>query len=121
MKKTPGPLTVQSIDFVGDQNGPSERDLKRELSSLFSKRLDVLRAYLASVKYEDGSAHVALCIRATGTDFESIVTAAGEIFYPMFNQDTALDFIQLNDEKESRLKSVCQPFFEARDEASRTH
>ncbi len=48
-------LHVPAIYFLGEQDGPPERELKKLLAPLFQGRTEVLRAYLARLTYGSGS------------------------------------------------------------------
>ena len=48
-------LTIFKVEFVGEQDGPPERELKLRLVMLFENEPSVRRAYLARVRYENAS------------------------------------------------------------------
>ena len=57
-------LRASKINFVVEQDGTPERELKSKLVMLFNRAAWVNVAYLARVTYEDaGPMHVALCVR----------------------------------------------------------
>ena len=98
------------IRFVGEQDGPPERQLKETLSTVFRGR-DVARAYLARVTYEDPSnPAVALCI--SGPDDPELVKLIQECFVQLFNRSVFLDIMFLSDVQEAEARTVCRPFYE---------
>jgi hypothetical protein len=67
-------LTVSVIRFLGEQDGPPERELKSRLADLFRDCAAVQRAYLSQVDYANGSGrHVALCILSSSRIEREIV------------------------------------------------
>jgi hypothetical protein len=54
------------IRFVGEQDGPPERQLKAELNALLAQRSHVQRAYLARAVYDDPQLiNIVLAIHST--------------------------------------------------------
>jgi hypothetical protein len=71
----------QTVRFLGEQDGESERLLKGALVADLRAAPEVKRAYLARVKYR-GEEHVALCLAAPADRslVESIEFRFGKIF-----------------------------------------
>jgi len=103
------PIAQPSIEFLGEQDGPPERTLKAELTALFTTRARVSRAYLCRVRYRDGAHAVALAVASP--EDTRLVAEAGAVFRKMFGPHTFLDIMFLDGGKESRLASVCRPFY----------
>jgi hypothetical protein len=105
--------TPADIRFVGEQDGPPERDLKKRISSLLERAPAVERAYLARVEYTKppGKA-VVLCIRSD--EDLSLVKAIQGAFASMFGRDVSLDILFVDAAQEAEVARVCRPFFEAK-------
>jgi len=100
------------VEFLGEQDGPSERDLKAVLSAEFRETPAVRRAYLAQLGFQPGAPRaVALCIRASGGQPDEIARRASKHFAGMFVRDVALDIIFVSHEQEADLQRVCTPFY----------
>lgn len=104
--------TQPVLEFVGEQDGPSERDLKSEFLPILKSSRNVKRAYLARAKYsESDSSEVVLAIRSIGPSDQGLVRALCEVFSRLFRTDTHLDVMFLSTEQEIEVKRVCQPFY----------
>jgi hypothetical protein len=102
------------IDFVGEQLGRVEDEMKSHWASVLTGKPGVKRAYLAIVRYGNKSTYQpALCVRHPLGRDAALVDALSEPFIRTFATGQALDIIFLNDEQEARLRRVCRPFFEA--------
>lgn len=101
-----------NIRFVGEQDGPSERELKHQFVQLFSTIEYIRVAYLAIADYQSGSPpSVVLCLHLDRGEDAGLVETLGKIFNAMFNVDEHLDVLFIDDEDEARLKTVCLPFY----------
>jgi len=61
--RQPQKIWAQQINFLGEHDGPPERELKKQLITFFGRAQWVRTAYLARIRYEDAeSIHVALCV-----------------------------------------------------------
>src|SRR4030095_3695255 len=59
-------ITLPHIEFIGEQAGPVEDDLKAQLRQVLQKTPAVQSAYLAWLSYGDSPVNsVGLCIRST--------------------------------------------------------
>ena len=104
---------MQKINFIGEQDGPPERELKAELTVLFAKLRLVTTAYLARITYGDaGTVQVALCVRAQPGQNRMFAERVGRIFGAMFGSHEHLDIIWLTPEQEPALTKVCRPFYQ---------
>jgi hypothetical protein len=109
---------VGLLRFIGEQDGPPERELKSRLAQLFSCEQSIWRAYLARVAYADlASNAVALCLRAPSDADPNVVDKVGKVFASMFVHREHLDIVFINDVQESELTKCCRPFFNAGDYA----
>jgi len=112
-QRPPEQVEVTKLQFVGEQDGVPERELKAKLSELFRRCCSVRRAYLAQVSYGEGITEVALCLRA---DFDSrgdTVERVAGIFSDIFGSHEHLDILFLNQEQEAALSDCCRTFFSA--------
>lgn len=98
--------------FVGEQDGPVELELKARLISVFGRRRSVQAAYLARVLLP-GQAEiaVALCLRAEPGNEQLLVGEVGGIFSGLFSPREQLDILFLNEDLESDLRTRCLPFY----------
>ena len=114
-KRNPGPRvearSEAEIQFVGEQDGPSERDLKQALVSVFEKHR-VQRAYLARVRAgTGGGVSVTLCLAAARG--RKIVHEVAGVFHQRFGSHEHLDILFLSGPQEFRVAGVCQAFYVA--------
>ena len=99
------------IEFVGEQDGPSERVLKEALMSVLEKHR-VERAFLARVRTgESGELSVTLCLAAD--QGRQVVNAVAEVFEQLFGSREHLDILFLNEPQESKVASICRAFYVA--------
>jgi hypothetical protein len=104
-------LQAPDVQFLGEQDGPPERELKRRLSNFFRTEQTVCTAYLARVTYGSNLFAVALCVRLREGSEEQIVERVGAIFSGMFGAHEHLDIIFPSQQQEAELAAVCDPFF----------
>lgn len=102
------------MQFLGEQDGPTERILKTALVELFTRDRTVSRAYLVRVDFGKNEVGVLLALRTNAVPDEEmeIVKKVGAVFGGIFNSREHLDTIFLNDLDEDRLRVVCPPFFD---------
>jgi hypothetical protein len=105
-------LKPKELRFIGEQDGPVERELKKNLVPLLASHPEVLRAYLARVGFGEESQEksVAVCLRSDKKD-EQLVREIMAVFFRMFAKPMHLDVIFISDRQESRLAPLCVPFF----------
>jgi hypothetical protein len=99
------------IEFVGEQDGVAERDLKQALGSVLEKHR-VQRAYLARVR--TGTADkvtVTLCLAAARS--RQLVNEVAGVFHQRFGSNEHLDILFLSGPQESKVAGVCPAFFVA--------
>ncbi len=105
-------LAQPAIVFVGEQDGPAERDLKASLRTMLAEYGTVERAYLCKVDYQDSSPQaIALCL-VTPED-PNLVAAIAEAFRELFHREVFLDIIFVDVVMEQELAAECLPFFAA--------
>jgi hypothetical protein len=114
--RPPERLVALVINFIGEQDGPSERELKASLVELFRGEPTVERAYLARVDYDDETGvHVALCVKSSVGENYSLNPRVANIFAGGFGTHEHLDTLFLRDDQEQELRRVCIPFYRADD------
>jgi len=102
------------VQFLGEQDGHVEQDIKARWTPILAKSPFVQRAYLAIVSYDQASTYQpALCIRHSRGDDRALVDALSEPYRQIFNSSQALDIMFLRPEQEAQVKSVCRAFYEA--------
>jgi hypothetical protein len=102
------------IEFLGEQDGVGERELKASLQATFRHHPEVLRAYLARIGFSPAAEpSVALCLACKDADRSRIMDDVGQVFGLLFSSENHLDIVFLNEEQEDDLKRVCAPFFDA--------
>jgi hypothetical protein len=112
-KKPPEEIQVPQLRFLGEQDGPPEREIKSRLAEFFGRDRSVSTAYLARVAYAEKSVAVALCLRSQFGPDRGLAEKVGNIFASLFGGREHLDIIFLSEAQETELVAVCKPFFQA--------
>jgi len=100
------------MEFVGEQDGEPERELKQKLVPILEEALEIKSAYLAIVDYRDGSSpSVVLCMRSDKEADAAFVLRIGKVFSEAFNAKEHLDVLFMDSRKESAVRAVCSPFY----------
>jgi len=108
----PERLVARHIEFLGEQDGLPERELKATLASVFVRWEAVQRAYLALVRYETtGPHHVALCIASSEPDDRTLVDCVLDLFEGRFGPHEHLDVLFLRGGQEAELGRACRAFY----------
>lgn len=101
------------VEFLGEQDGPPERELKDALRIELRQFPKVKRAYLARVGYApDATPAVALCLAPSGTEDRTVVDRVLKVFASLFSANSYIDVLFPSAEQELDLQRVCAPFFE---------
>lgn len=108
--KHPQEIRVPSVQFLGEQDGPTEQLLKDRLSEFFKRDRSVLVAYLARVEV-GGQTSVALCLKTQFGPDRGLAEKIGAIFKTIFNAQVHLDIMFPTAAQETKLVKVCRPFF----------
>jgi hypothetical protein len=110
--KAPELFHISRVTFLGEQDGPAERELESRLIELLRSELRISRAYLARVNYSDPAGDsVALCVRCAPPPCSQIVERVGKIFASIFGAHEHLDVLFLEQNQEAELAKRCRPFF----------
>jgi len=105
-------ITVSSITFIGEQDGPPERTLKDAWRIAFPNFHSLCDAYLAQVRYSGSDeVHVCLCLKVTSGPDIALRDTATKIFQRDFRKDVHLDIVFLSDEQHEKVALVCHPFY----------
>lgn len=105
-------VQVAKVQFLGEQDGIPERELKRQLSQLFTERGDIKRAYLARVQYDGATDGVALCLLMNADCLEEVAGSVQEIFAEMFGSQEHLDILSLDQSLDADVSRSCVVFFD---------
>ena len=106
----PQELDVGEVSFVGEQDGPPERELKAELIPLLS---EARAGYLARVQYTSGERSVALCLASTPEAVQAdLSNKISALFHQMFGRNSHLDILFLRPDQEREVQQVCKPFYQ---------
>jgi hypothetical protein len=114
-KGAPAPYSFmpEPVDFLGQQAGPVEDELKTAFLPVIAATPTVQSAYLARVyRSKAPKPSVAVCIRSSIGEDVKVEDKLTAIFKSRFRGDQRLDFLFLLEEEEIRLRSVCPPFYE---------
>jgi len=114
-------LRPNRIEFVAEQIGGPENELKKRLSEAFGGRA-VGSAYLARVRYDESPDFpVALCLRDASPNDEVLLSAIQRIVASVFQSSVQLDIIFITAADVSRIEAVCAAFYrrEVRPETGR--
>lgn len=104
-----GPADVR---FVGQQDGPIEKDFTSRLSAFFEQKKANLAAYLCRVHYGDPSqVSVAICLASPDGQQIEIVDGISLIFREMFGQHEHVDIMFIGEEQVLSIEQVCRPFY----------
>lgn len=117
MSKEVGPkpyvFQVTDIRFLREQDGPPERCLKNELIALFASNPQIVRAYLAQIRYADDT-EIALCVRCANEQQDQqrrIAAEVSAVFSLTFDAHAHLDILFVSEPQEVALQDVCRPFY----------
>jgi len=108
------PYRDDAFVFLGPQAGPAENVLISRLAQAFTEVPTVKRAYLARVASSaQAEPRVMLCIVPDGGPSKSVLADVARTFARLFNTETFLDIMFLEEERvESDLRRVCSPFYD---------
>ena len=111
-RRMPTARTEPRVEFLGEQDGLPERELKTALAADFAAVGDVGRGYLAQVGYQPTARPaVALCLRLAAGDPSIVAERVGRLFAARFARGVPLDIVFLSAEQEADLARVCAPFY----------
>ena len=99
------------VEFIGEQNGHSEQEVKARWKTILNRHPEVQRAYLALAAYDHRENYQpVLCIPSMAEQDVRLVDELAEPFKDIFARDCALDIVFLTAEKEEEVRKVCRAF-----------
>jgi hypothetical protein len=108
------PLTIGTPRFLGEQDGPVERDLKARWLPILSATPQVRRAFLVRASYDGQSTqNVVLALSYSGEPDSSLMEALRVPFAAVFNREAHLDMVFVSAAQEAQIERVCPPFYMA--------
>jgi hypothetical protein len=111
--RPPEVIEPQRIEFIGEQAGRVEDDLKIRFRDVLTRTPAIQRAYLARLSYGEPTGYsVALCIRSSAGIDHALQKRVGEIFAEVFRADEHLDILFMREDQEADLEKVCRAFYE---------
>jgi hypothetical protein len=106
------PLRPTRVEFLREQDGEFERDLKARLLPVLRQHDGIRRAYLALIGYEpQAKRQVALCLRTSEDAPRILADRLGAIFQSLAGAELSLDILFVDSEQESDLRRVAAPFY----------
>jgi hypothetical protein len=106
------PFTNRRIHFLGEQDGPPEQELKRQLSDYLRCEHEIKKAYLVQIAYDAASTpEVALCLVGEQTNLRQIVQCVETIFKELFQTTDSIEVLFLNELQRTEVNLVARPFY----------
>ena len=107
-------FSVSRITFIGEQDGAHDRRLKEAISVLLDLNATVTRAYLARVSYDDGTTASVLLGLVTHDKKQcgELALQMDRAFGALFNTDSHLDVVFLDEEADTQIRKACRPFYD---------
>ena len=105
-------VSARSISFLGEQDGPVERQVKARWLPILSAQPQIRRAFLVRASYDGQSGvHVvlALCSNA-GADL-TLIKSLRVPYAEIFHRDCPLDMAFVSSAQESKIAEVCPAFY----------
>lgn len=107
----PDEMRVPQVQFVGEQDGPAEREFKQRLVERIGHDHRVVTAHLARVKYSDATPIVvALCLRVEPGQESDLARKVAQVFSSMFGRHEHLDILFLDPQQVTEVSKVCLAF-----------
>jgi hypothetical protein len=106
-------FSTTDVTFVGEQDGAHEQRLKEAITVLLDLNASVARAYLARVRYDDGTTSSVLLglFRHDGQENGKLALQMDRTFGALFNTKAHLAVVFLDDASEARIRENCEPFY----------
>jgi hypothetical protein len=103
--------TPREIDFLCEQDGESERELKSALFGLLLSEPSIEKAYLVAVQLDRReTTHFALCLEGTLPN-KTLVAEISNEFAAVFYNTQHLDVIYLNPAQRDAVAVAATPFY----------
>lgn len=108
------PLRSAKILFLGEQDGDTERELKKQLSRCFFGSIHVSYAYLVHMSYsETPGVNVALGIFAKAANHIELLPCIEQVFRGLFHPTQHIDTVFLSETQLQEINKVAKPFYTA--------
>jgi hypothetical protein len=106
-------FSATDVSFIGEQDGAHDRRLKEAITVLLDLNASVARAYLARVRYDDGTSGGVLLglLRHDKQENGKLALQMDRVFGALFNTEAHLDVVFLDDEADARFRKSCRPFY----------
>ncbi len=105
-------FTSRRVHFLGEQDGPSEQDLKRQLSNYLSCEHEIEKAYLVRISYDATSPpKVALCLVGEQTNTLQVIQSVRTIFSELFQTTDGMEVLFLNELQKKEVGFAANPFY----------
>ena len=112
-RKTPAGRVVPRVEFIGEQDGENERELKARLEPLLARDPRIQRAYLARAGFEPAEAtSVVLCLISSSGDDSELLKQIDAVFRTLAPPNAFLDVAFLTEAREEDVARVCRPFYQ---------
>lgn len=103
---------LPELRFLGEQDGPAERELKVLLTALFQRERSVQMAYLIRADCGTGTRRrPVLGVKANLLFRAELVQTIGQIFASVFIDQEHLDIVLVHGKLEEQVSTICAPFF----------
>jgi hypothetical protein len=112
-KQDPQAFVVRKIQYLAEQDGPIEQQLKAEWRDVL-QRLSVPSAYLVRVQLPElSTSSVALMLSKGPLDDAKVVAALMPSFKTTMAASQFVDIIFMTQQQEAEVVKVCKPFWPA--------
>lgn len=107
------PFSTTRIIFLDEQDGAHEQRLKEAITVLLDLNASVTRAYLARVRYDDGTTGGILLglLRHDKKENGKLALQMDRAFGALFDTEAHLDVVFLDDEGDAQIRKACRPFY----------
>jgi hypothetical protein len=104
-------LRPDRIQYIAEQDGTPERELKARFVKVFAAYPALEKAYLVFLRYDEApQGSVALCLATSSKDM-TLVDAIRKTFAELFSVNSHLDILFVAPSEAARVEQVCQPFY----------
>jgi SseB protein C-terminal domain len=103
--------STSQIIFIGEQGGADERRLKEAISVLLDLNASVARAYLVLTKGDAAPSVMLGLVTHDRRESGPLALQMDRVFGALFNTETHLDVIFLDDDGDAKIRRTCTPFY----------
>jgi len=105
------PISIGKVRFVGEQDGPVERDLKAKWLPILRTAPQIRSAFLVRCSYDQDDQHVVLAICSAGGPDLRLLEALRVPYALAFHRSCPLDMMFATAAQEALIRDVCPPFY----------